>query len=458
MQRNATPRRGRFAAALLPVYVAAGVFKGSPVLAWLPVDLTLACAVVLVLAISNTLVGAAVRRERPAVGWVVAALAAMIVGAVRAPESDYAQEKILEMVTLTLVAVAGGVLLVRTDEQRRWLVFGTIGTGVAVAALYLVAPTTDDALLGRAALEGSNTIGLGRYTGAALVGVVVLALTRRLAFAPAVAIGVPLLWVLIGTGSRGPIVATAVALAVTMLPLAARAGHRSRSLALGGLVVVGGWWFLGRTVEAARNGVLLLVADDKGVSVNERERIWSAGWAVFERSPLGVGGGGLAPSITPNRYPHNIVVEVAAEGGLPVLMGLLVLLVVAYRRAYRMARLGDPMLIGLLTFWLANAMVSEDVNGNRAVLILAGACVALTRSGSEQPHLVRVEVVDQGLDPLSELGRCDRRGVEGGPGRGARRLRPAGRAHHGSRIPESQLLSRARPDLGARRRSEPDIP
>lgn len=105
-------------------------------------------------------------------------------------------------------------------------------------------------------------------------------------------------------------------------------------------------------------------------------------------SPLGVGWAGLEPILRPiGRYPHNLFLEVGAEGGVLAALALLALLAAAVSRSFKAARAGDDSVVpvvALLVFWLVNAMVSGDANDNRGVFVFAAA--ALMVRGARQPE------------------------------------------------------------------------
>lgn len=378
-------KQPRWPAALLPVFVAAGLFKASPAFSFVPFDLTLALGAVIALAGANAVVRSLRLGEQTGLGWVLGGACVVAVGAFRAPDLPYADTKVLALAALTLgCAFAGAILLVRTAEQRAWLMGGTVAVGLAVAVLYWLAPSTDVTLYGRIALEGSDTIAPGRYGGAALVVLVVLTLARKVRLVVAAPVAVVLLVLIFGSGSKGPLVAAVIAL-VALVPLMGRMRRHGRAVFTLAAVAALGVYLFGRAGAAARARFELLLADDRGVSVTGREHLWAVGWDTFEAHPLlGIGWGGLEPLLPPlARYPHNAVVEVAGEAGLLGLLGFVALVVVAYRRVYAQARTGDltaVCLVALLTFWLVNAMVSGDLNSNRGLFVMAGACVALRQA------------------------------------------------------------------------------
>lgn len=404
--------RSRWPVAVLTVFLAAGTLKASPLLAGLPVDLTGFCAALLALTALNAMLGAVVHRVAVGGAWIFGALVVWAIGAIDEPRTEYAAQKGITLLVLTLgCAFVGALLLVRTQTQRRWLIDGTVVVGVVVVVLYLIAPTSNAALEGRAAIEGSNTIAPGRYTGAALVALLTMMAVKRVRWWVAL---VPLLGtagLLWATGSRGPLVAVAVSMLVVM-PLVLSSRHRARALLVAALAGGLAMYYFAHSTAQVQDRLSVLLANDKGQSVYERLYMWSTTWQVFQDSPTGVGWGGLAPDLYPiARYPHDLVLEMAAEGGVVALLALAVVVVVAYMRGFRNARSGDwtaLALVALLTFWLTNALVSGDLNDNRGVFLFAGACIALGRcpaaaSESDGDDFdARIEVGGVGVMPIRQ--------------------------------------------------------
>lgn len=264
------------------------------------------------------------------------------------------------------------------------------------------------------------------WTGRALAIWIVLlawAVGRRQLSAPvAIALGLPAFWLLLRTGSRGPLAALLLSpFAFFLLP---RPAGQRRSRALGTLAAV-----LAALALAAGAAALLLPE-------TERERLA----AILLRSPLGAvvgtGGGesgafaegllrdpsaiyrrvvlergfsligealpwgagtGAFPALLFLRdfrlYPHNIEAELLIEQGPLGLLLFLLFLIVLWRCARRLAA-RDPShgwLAVLLAMALLNAQVSGDLSANAAIWFWGGlvtglACAAGWRGGREAPR------------------------------------------------------------------------
>jgi O-antigen ligase len=363
-------------------------------MSWLTVNLTLLAGLAVALGLLNVLAGAAMHRARVPIGWIIGVVVFASLGAFASPGSSYATSKTLALYALTLgCALTGALLLVRSERQRIALAWSTVGTGVLVAALAVAAPTTDD---GRVALLDAATIGPARIVGAAAVVVTGFALAGRVRVMVALPLLAVFMTVTIATGSRGPVAAVVAAAAgmTFLLPV----GRRVRSLMVLAVVGLGSLRILTNATSTVQDQFLLLFSDHKGASVSVRELLWSMSWEAIRDAPWAARGwGGMAAVLTPvSDYPHNIVFEVAGEGGLLALILLLVAFGVALRRSMRAARLGDTsalIVFALLVFWFVNTLVSGDLNDNRGLFVLIGAGIAIGRARSGEEPGARVKHV-----------------------------------------------------------------
>jgi O-antigen ligase len=90
-------------------------------------------------------------------------------------------------------------------------------------------------------------------------------------------------------------------------------------------------------------------------------------------------------------YPHNIVLEFAAEYGLLGLAAFLFLCGLALRNAVSALRRGTDRAglvtgalgFAVLVYCLANAIVSGDINDNRLLFTAIGLCAALAGPGAQ---------------------------------------------------------------------------
>lgn len=351
----------------------AGYVKGSPVLAWVPVDLTALGAVLVGLfCVTGWLRDDG--RLPTGFGWVVALVVTFLIPLWHASDTTYGREKV-DLLAITLLCLVGPMFVVHTRERLlwllRWLAFG----GVAVTALAQYGPQAS--IYDRLATAGGGTIGFGRATGVALVAVVALALAGKLPKLPALALAGLLAYSLVGSGSRGPLIAAGVAILFTVA--LRRSDHRLRNtLLVGSLGAIGIWWAFERASSFTQDRILLLFADYQGASIDARSRLYRIAAEKAWEHMFGLGWGGLETFVYPLTYPHNIVLEVFAEGGWLAGGVLTLALIAGFVRAHRLS--SESMasaVIGLLVFYVVNAMVSGDINDNRAMFAALGLALAL---------------------------------------------------------------------------------
>lgn len=361
--------------------------KASPALAWVPWDLTVLAFVALTVAATLTLLWSprVARGVPPMVA--LAAVFALVVG--EAPASAYADAKWGQLLALTMPAAIMSAIVVSTPERVWWLARWTLIWSALVAGVFLLAPSSVD-LLGRYATEGGDTISTARGCGAGIVAAVALGVGRRLWWLVALGAVTGLSLVVLGTGSRGPLLAACVA------SLAALLLHRGTSRIprlVGGtaFVVVVGPMLLANTNTTALGRIGELFQSDD-TSAAAREAMYARALDIAGSTPQGIGWGGFELVSPGQPYPHNIFLEIALEAGWLAAILFTGLMVAAAVRLLRAST--EPhaaVVLGLLLFWLTNALFSADVNGNRAtfaVLAVALSVGQVARQARPRPRPV----------------------------------------------------------------------
>lgn len=237
---------------------------------------------------------------------------------------------------------------------------------------------------------GMNPIWTARYAGLGMVvilGLHAMGRMRLVQSVPAVAL---LGWVLLRTGSRGPLIANILVLVYWVLTATRtrRSPGLARALWIGvGVAVFGVIVTLQRTPG--------LFAAGRRVSNFVRSHLLEVSVRALSGVSLrGLGTGGF-PSLVrlpdDRYYPHNIFLEVLLENGLIGLLlfvGLLSVVFVRWRRWGRDLRAWPetPAVLeemalrrtaaAILLFALANAQFSGDIWANEWVWVAAGMVVA----------------------------------------------------------------------------------
>ncbi len=358
------------------ILVYAGIFKANPFLSWMPVDLTLLGAVLVL----GGVIAVVVRSDVPrGTGVVLAIWATFVPAAFLHAPTAYGSSKTLYLFTLTLLAALGPLFLLQSERRQRIWVIMQIGLGcvLAAGAAFSPAPPASDGAVYRLALDGSNAIGAGRTAGVAVVGFLVLALVghrrRGWLLLAGAAVTVPLFL----SGSRGPVLAAAMATAAVAVVAPVSGARRLVRVAL---VAVGGflvwYWLRGDTTGAVgRISSTLLAGNAAGTSSQARVMLWGEAWGYIQGHPWGAGWGGLgnlgAPGLLGQfglMYPHDLLLEVTGEAGWIAGIAVIVFLWCGLRRLRANAVSAySAALLGMAVFFTVNAMISGDINDNRAM-------------------------------------------------------------------------------------------
>jgi O-antigen ligase len=360
----------------------AGDVKGNPDLAWIPFDLTAAVgALALVLAIMSII--ARNGKISIQVAWMLALFAAISASITWTQFTPYAVEKITRLFTVSLIAALLPAFMVFRLQQVRLFITSIVASGMLISVGGLLQLIRGEFIGGRMSGISADTIGLGRNSGIALVGLYTLvgcSGKRRIWLA---VFCLPLLLVLLGSGSRGPAFS---ALGVIALVTLHWARNNVRGVLVAALLLAAG------VIVIAQNPPLLpKLSVDRIVdfmenrydsSAEERILAGRAALAEISKTPFGLGLGGFAQiynygSVTDHIYPHNIVLELAVESGWLSALLFTFIVAIGVRRAYQCAVI-EPSLrpfFAVFLFTIGNSLVSGDLNDNK--IIYALLCIAL---------------------------------------------------------------------------------
>lgn len=313
-------------------------------------------------------------------------------------DNPYSVLKTQVLFTLTPFVMLSAMVLVNTHQRRTWFLRGTAALGVAVSALLLTTGVNSAISDGRLQLDDANPISVGRTACLGLVVLGIGALRWQGKSRLAAICGASLCAVAAAaTGSRGPLVAAVAGIAIATVMAGSRR-HRIRSIL--GLGLAGAALVEVVIALAPPSSVARLLAAQGGESDVVRGGLASETLSISWDNWAGVGWGDLGSYYSTNvrsdiqgwaQYPHNLPLEVLAEGGLIALIGLLILLVVSFRRLARFAvDVPGQMMLALWLLAVGSAMTSSDVIGNRIVWAMIGVGLTLPRvrastRGAETP-------------------------------------------------------------------------
>ncbi|MDW3847174.1 O-antigen ligase family protein [Micromonospora sp. BRA006-A] len=336
-------------------------------------------------------------RARTVIFWVLVVFGVLALpGFLHPPETDYGRQKFLLLLTLTMFAtLAVAVLRGRRDVEMFAAVFVLSGVVLAIATL------TGDPQDGRADGFGSNPIWLARALGGALVALTWLYLQKRVAAWWAAGLAVLLGLALFATGSRGPLLATVVALFVLVLAgfrLKLRRGRREWvGVGLMGALVLA---VIAMPSLLPPRVYALLVDPSEEMFGTARAEMREVSVPMIAEHPGGVGYGNWSDysGMLVHNYPHNLWLELPAEAGWLVGGAFILATLVVAAGLWRATR-RDPVagfVLAVLAFNVVAVSTSGDVNAGRplfaalalGVLVMAGATLRTgvpVRAGRTRP-------------------------------------------------------------------------
>jgi O-antigen ligase len=301
-------------------------------------------------------------------------------------DESYGSTKVQLYVADNLVFLVGAVFVGASRQSLRLFLIVTLVIVAAGAFLLvgeLVTGTAQQQYSGRFAIsaqQGAINLGRDSSNGALIAIALILISTRLSTRLLAIAVLPVILVSMLAAGSRGPVVAFLMGL-FTLIVLTAASGRARRQLLLVAVVLVGAAVVVPIVVPGSAIGRSLstIVGSASGLSSNGRSQLWAEAYSAFARHPLvGLGTGGFA-AVDPQQYPHNLVLEMAAElgvlGGLAVLTMLISMLrrlSAVWRRAGAADRMTATLLVSLLVSAIVNALFSGAIQDNAEIWLWGG--------------------------------------------------------------------------------------
>lgn len=330
---------------------------------------------------------------------------------------------------LALVVWAGARVLGNPGARRHLSL--ALGVTALIHAPFAVSAALDAPMIATTAARGGGLLGQASDLGllGAVITLALLALPRTVLAWPGLVAGV---LITVSSGSRGAWLALAVGLVVHVA--VTRSWHRPALLA--GLMVAGVLAIPSALARATTDGT----AAASGAS---RIETWRQSLPLVVETPLGARGpyrevfvpsGHLAEltATAPLDHPHNVLVDVAVAGGIPLLAAVLVLAAIWLRVVPAKERpLALPVAAAVLVAWslsplavgslvvpalIVGAVVGKDTGARAPIVprVVAGAVASVLVVGAvlgvaAERHVVLAAQADAlGLEELAaeELARA----------------------------------------------------
>ncbi len=319
-------------------------------------------------------------------------LGLMILRLGQSPGEEYGSMKTQLFVADNLVLFVGALFVgARRQDLRLFLLLVlVVSAGGALLLLFELVSGSAQASVGERFSLGAQEypIYLARSSADGLMIAIYVILVSRNPKLRLLALGVlPMLFAaMIAAGSRGPVLAFLFGL-VILVALSATGARARRRLAqvVAGLLIATILVPVIIPGSAAGRALSAIVGGASGLSSNGRTQLWSQAFTLFGQHPLfGIGTGGFS-GLNVESYPHNILLEVAAELGLiglVVLVGFLVTsltrLISTWRVAWREEKLDAAVLIALFLTALVNAFFSGAIQDNHEIWLWAGLGIGMS--------------------------------------------------------------------------------
>jgi hypothetical protein len=375
----------------------AGVFRLNPLLSWIPLNLT-------VLGAALTSVGVLAAAGRDTIprgtGPVLVLWALFMPAAILHAPGSYADSMVTYLYTLTILSALGPLFLMRSKaRQELWVIMQIILASLLAGGALLSSHPQLAANGSTVYLAGTNTVNSGDMAAVVVLSCSILALTRRRWRGPMLALGGAAGVTMFAIGSRGPVLAVAVALAAVVTFAPASSVYRTVRITTITFVIFLVWYFVhgDTTGGTGRIATTLLAGSDQDITSRIRLSLWREAWDVIPGHFWGLGWGGLS-NLGPLRgggllwqwgipNPHDIWLQVTAEAGWIAGAALIVFVWCSLRRLRTLA--ASPyaaVLFGMAVFWVTQASLSGDPNSFRCMwMTLAISWVAVgsqVRGGS----------------------------------------------------------------------------
>ena len=303
----------------------------------------------------------------------------------------YGSQKLQLYVLQNLVLLLAGALIIQSRAHFDRLVSATLVIAGLSGLLLLYrlsrgeAQAVFDSRFTISSLE--NPIQLGRQAADGLLfGTYVLLSAGRARTRAAATVITPVLALaLLAAGSRGPVLGAAVGLVMLFAVLTRDRLVRKRMVSF--VVAAAAGALLATQLlpgQSIHRSLSILSGSGSGLSSNGRFHLWSEAWHMFTAHPLlGDGTGSFLAVDGFNQYPHNLLLEAAAELGIVGLalvvafVGSSALSLVRARASALVARSEIAVIAALLASAVTNAMFSGDMPTNSDVWFAGGLALGL---------------------------------------------------------------------------------
>lgn len=367
-----------------------GSLKATSGFSWIPVDLTLAAAIIVFVTSCTIGVRSLWRGKTSPIFMMPLALWILfLLPLPGTPNDDYAIGKVTALFTVTLLCALAPFTILNKLAGQVAFMSGLLAIGLlATGGVLLGSQSVVYDYSNRLALQGATTITTAQMIAAgallAFLGFFAAA-SKTLRMFSLVAASIMLLACFF-IGSRGPVIAAVFAIIVMLC-----AAKTLRRNILPGLLLVAAMLSVSIyiAIRSESDGMRRIWDFVSGSDTQEgsgRVPLYETAIQAGLENPLGVGWGGFIRF--GSEYPHNVLLELIVEAGVVVALVVVILMIMALHILYKKSdTVIGTAFFGLYCFALVNAMFSSDIAGNKLLWITLFAAFAISRKAERSDEL-----------------------------------------------------------------------
>ena len=304
--------------------------------------------------------------------------------------TDYGFEK---AINFWLIVIPISVVIAEKYERKDVLntFYILLAVTCLLALLSFFGPSITERADGRMTALGGGPIVFARWMGFGIITLLFIPVKIKYIYKYSLIL---IFFILaLATGSRGPILGLFLTGFVYVFLNFNRVIVR---ISLGVFLVISVLVFSGVEKQIAKLGnskrVFMNISKKGGSkqSTSTRNNLAIGSFLLLQNYPLGVGAGNwqlitnkLSPThLMPLEYPHNLVLEVACEYGIPTVLVLLLLFLYVFHLSYhKMIKYKNdktsfyPLLFYLFLFFFFNSLVSGMLNDSRLLFVVISCII-----------------------------------------------------------------------------------
>lgn len=310
--------------------------------------------------------------------------------------SGYAEQKVLRMFTITLLAAISPFFLLR-EKKDVDAFFKCIILFAAFIAFDAATNWRAGTLTYERLMSFGSIISFGRIMAFASLWFIVMAISNK-RFISAIYVSLSSIFIvfMVGAGARGPVVAFSIAF-IIILWISIRLRRRIFFLlVLLGIITLVTFNAITIVPRTSQQRIKELFTGEAGFGKTLRADYYPLAIYAIGSNPAGIGWGGFEKIATGsfqknvNRvYPHNLILEAFLEGGWAVGVFLCAFIYTVLSRAWRQVIVSPSRIftfsLAFLVFLLVSVLFSNDWNDSRDFFALLSIVMVISKN-ELNPH------------------------------------------------------------------------